>query len=153
MQSTSNLLFYVLRLCFAWLFVMFVVITCWNMLLLTYYHWVVYQSCSMLGYGVWRHFQQYFSYIVAGSFVGGGKRSTLVTKLKKRSVRTYFLERCIGGHKANNFWHTVKPFLSKKSTGCQQKIVLMENDVILNDKKDVCDTFNSFFYKCCKWYW
>jgi hypothetical protein len=69
----------------------------------------------------------------------------LVTKLKKRSVRTYFLERCIGGHKANNFWHTVKPFLSKKSTGGQQKIVLMENDVILNDKKDVCDTFNSFF--------
>jgi hypothetical protein len=44
-------------------------------------------------------------------------------------------------HKANNFWHTVKPFL----TGGQQKIVLMENDVILNDKKDVCDTFNSFF--------
>jgi hypothetical protein len=35
--------------------------------------------------------------------------------------------------------------LSKKSTGGQQKIVLMENYVILNDKKDVCDTFNSFF--------
>jgi hypothetical protein len=63
---------------------------------------------------------------------------------KKRSVRTYFLERCIGGHKANNFWHTVKPFLSQNSTGGQQKIVLMEYDVILNDKKDVCDTFNSF---------
>ena len=78
------------------------------------------------------------------------KQRNLVTKLKKRSVRTYFLERCIGGHKANNFWHTFKPFLSKKSTGGQQKIVLMENDVILNDKKDVCDTFNSFFYKCCK---
>jgi hypothetical protein len=51
---------------------------------------------------------------------------------------------------AYNFWHTVKPFLLKKSTGGQQKIALMENDVILNDKKDVCDTFNSFFYKCCK---
>jgi hypothetical protein len=36
-------------------------------------------------------------------------------------------------------------FCQKKSTGGQQKIVLMENDVILNDKKDVCDTFNSFF--------
>ena len=63
------------------------------------------------------------------------KQHNLVTKLKKRSVRTYFLERCIGGHKANNFWPTVKPFLSKKSAGGQQKIVLMENDVIpvLND--------------------
>ena len=74
------------------------------------------------------------------------KQRNLVTKLKKRSVRTYVLDRCIGGHKANNFWHTVKPFLSKISTGGQQKIVLMENNVILSDKKDVCDTFNSFFF-------
>jgi hypothetical protein len=56
-----------------------------------------------------------------------------------------FSERCIGGHKANNFWPTVKSFLSKKSAGGQQIIVLKENNVILNDKKDVCDTFNSFF--------
>jgi hypothetical protein len=25
------------------------------------------------GYGVWCHFQQYFSYIMAVSFIGGGK--------------------------------------------------------------------------------
>jgi len=29
-----------------------------------------------LVYGVYRHFQQYFSYIVAVSFIGGGNRST-----------------------------------------------------------------------------
>jgi hypothetical protein len=63
--------------------------------------------------------------------MGGVQKTTQPCyKTEKRSVRTYFLERCIGGHKANNFWHTVKPFLSKKSTGGQQKIVLMENDVI-----------------------
>ena len=28
------------------------------------------------GYGVYRHFQQYFSYIVAVSFIGGGNQST-----------------------------------------------------------------------------
>jgi len=27
-------------------------------------------------YGVWRHFQQYYSYIVTVSFIGGGNRST-----------------------------------------------------------------------------
>jgi hypothetical protein len=52
--------------------------------------------------------------------------------IKKKELKvshtSFFLERCIGGHKANNFWHTVKPFLSNKSTGGQQKIVLMEND-------------------------
>jgi hypothetical protein len=36
-------------------------------------------------------------------------------------------------------------FLSKKSTGCQQKIVLVDSDKILNNTKDVCDTFNTFF--------
>jgi hypothetical protein len=29
------------------------------------------------GLGLWRHFQQYFSYIMAVSFIGGGNRTTL----------------------------------------------------------------------------
>jgi hypothetical protein len=29
-----------------------------------------------LEYGVWRHFQQYFSYIVVVSFIDGGNLST-----------------------------------------------------------------------------
>ena len=35
-------------------------------------------SCTLEGYGGFflRHFQQYFSYIVAVSFIGGGNRST-----------------------------------------------------------------------------
>jgi hypothetical protein len=35
----------------------------------------VYQSSLIVrvkGYGVYRHFQQYFSYIMAVSFIGGG---------------------------------------------------------------------------------
>ena len=70
--------------------------------------------------------------------------ATLLQSWETRSVIPYFLERCIGGYKANNLWPTVKLFLLTKSTGGQQKIALMENDVILNDKKDVSDTFNSF---------
>jgi hypothetical protein len=31
---------------------------------------------NYLGYGVERHFQQYFSYFVAVNFIGGGNRST-----------------------------------------------------------------------------
>ena len=29
-------------------------------------------NCYIWGYGIQRHFQQYFSYIVAVSFIGGG---------------------------------------------------------------------------------
>ena len=42
------------------------------------------------------------------------KQRNLVTKLKKNSMKTYFLERCTGGAKNVNFWKTVKPFFSKK---------------------------------------
>ena len=35
--------------------------------------------------------------------------------------------------------------MSAKSSSGQQKIILLENGAILNDKKDVCDTFNNFF--------
>jgi hypothetical protein len=53
---------------------------------------------------------------------------------------TYFQERCTGGQKSKHFYTTVKPFLSKKSTGSQQKIVLVENDKIVNNTKDICDS-------------
>ena len=45
------------------------------------------------------------------------KQRNLVPKLKKRKVRTYFLERCIRGDKTNNFWPTVKQtiFVKKKN--------------------------------------
>ena len=42
------------------------------------------------------------------------KQRNLVTKLKKKSVKSYFLERCVGGQKSTDFWPTIKPFLSKK---------------------------------------
>jgi len=35
-----------------------------------------YEERFVLVYGVYRYFQQYFSYIVAVSFIGGGNRST-----------------------------------------------------------------------------
>jgi hypothetical protein len=39
-----------------------------------------------------------------------------ITKLKKNSMKTYFLERCTGGAKIVNLLKTVKPFFSKKMT-------------------------------------
>ena len=44
------------------------------------------------------------------------KQRNLVTKLKKNSMKSYFLERCTGGAAKNvNFWKTVKKtFFSKK---------------------------------------
>ena len=60
-------------------------------------------------------------------------------------MKTYFLERCSGGAKNSHFWPTVIPFFSKKCKSGEQKIVLCENNKIINSTKQVTEHFNSFF--------
>jgi hypothetical protein len=64
------------------------------------------------------------------------KQRNFVTKLKRKSMKTYFLERCSGGTKSVDFWKTIKPFFSKKGSSGEQKIVLNESDKIVNDQKE-----------------
>jgi Pyruvate/2-oxoacid:ferredoxin oxidoreductase delta subunit len=72
------------------------------------------------------------------------KQRNLVTKLKKNSMKTYFIERCTGG--AVNFWKTVKPFFSKKKCNSgDHNIILCEDNTIINDKCEVSEKFNTFF--------
>ena len=73
-----------------------------------------------------------------------------VEKLKCKSTSKYFIERCTGGHKADKFWPTIKPFLSKKGNSSSGKIILEENGSILSDSKEVCETFNSFYVNVAK---
>ena len=73
------------------------------------------------------------------------QQRNLVTKLKKKSMKNYFLERCSGGAKTCSFWTTIKPFFSKKCNSGEQKIILCENNKIINDAKEVSENFNSFF--------
>ena len=72
----------------------------------------------------------------------------LVNKLKKKSTNTYFQERCVGGAKSEFFWKTIKPYLSKKNTNSNSKIILSENNTLTTDQKEVCEIFNDFFHKC-----
>ena len=73
------------------------------------------------------------------------KQRNLVTKLKKNSMKTYFLERCTGGAKNVNFWKTVKPFFSNKCNFGDQNIILCEDNKIINDTCEVSEKFNTFF--------
>ena len=44
----------------------------------------------------------------------------------------------------NAFWKTVKPFMTYKGIS-SSSTVLIENDVIISDPKDVCQVFNTYF--------
>ena len=59
----------------------------------------------------------------------------LKTKVKRESISMYFLERCGGGPKSKDFWPTIKPFLSQKSTTkSNSNIILKEDDNLISDQ-------------------
>ena len=69
----------------------------------------------------------------------------LVTKICRKSIKTYFFERCAGGPKSKEFWPTIKPFLSKCSSKSNNKIILSEGDKIITDQNEVANIFNDHF--------
>ena len=74
-----------------------------------------------------------------------GKQRNFVTKLKRKSMKTYYLERCSEETKSGDFWKTIKPFFSKKGSSGEHKCVLNESDKFINDQKEVANHFNNFF--------
>ena len=68
------------------------------------------------------------------------------TKTKRESISVYFQERCGGGPKSKDFWPTIKPFLSQKSTTKNDSnIILKEGDSLIADQKQVCEKMNTFY--------
>ena len=68
-----------------------------------------------------------------------------VVKLHKNSIRSYFTHPCNDNVGSNNFYKTIKPFLStKQSHYGGSKIVLKENDSIISDVSKVADIFNMY---------
>lgn len=74
----------------------------------------------------------------------------LVTKIKKKSIKTYFYERCIGGPKSKDFWPTIKPFITNKGSQFSKDVILKENENIINNQNEVAEKFNNFFINVAK---
>ena len=63
----------------------------------------------------------------------------------------YFLERCGGGPKSKDFWPTIKPFLSQKSTTkSNSNIILKEDENLISDQAVVCEKMNDFYINIAK---
>jgi hypothetical protein len=93
----------------------------------------------------------YNLYIMVNIFIKEYRRQrNYITKLKSKSINTYFIERCTGGPKSKDFWPTVKPFLTNKDIVNQKDTVLSENDVLITKQDEVCEIFNNFFVNVAK---
>ncbi len=67
------------------------------------------------------------------------QQRNLVTKIKRKSIRTYFHERWPdnGSLHPKTFWDTVHPFFSDKSVKSSDNIQLLEGDTLLTKTTDV----------------
>lgn len=68
----------------------------------------------------------------------------LVTSLKRKSIQTYFNQRCNLSKNPRSFWQTVKPFMSDKQVS-SNVISLQENNQLITDQSKVCTLFNDYF--------
>ncbi len=69
----------------------------------------------------------------------------LCTKLKRKSVRCYFSERCGNDSNPSDFYKTVRPIFTNKGMGSSYHIQLLENDEIISDQKEVANVMNANF--------
>ena len=72
------------------------------------------------------------------------KQRNHVTDLRKKAVKSHFTENCDGGAKNQNFWKTIKPFLSNKGYS-QDNYTIQNGGSIVTDPQQICDIFNEYF--------
>jgi hypothetical protein len=73
-----------------------------------------------------------------------------VNKLRRQSIRNYFVERCTGRPRQNYFWSIIKPFLTNKGSHFENNIILCNNDEIINNQSDFAEIFNNYFVNVAK---
>ena len=88
---------------------------------------------------------------IVTSVAGLNRPLVLISQDKRESISMYFLERCGGGPKSKDFWPTIKPFLSQKSTTkTNSNIILKEDDNLISDQSVVCEKMNDFCINIAK---
>jgi hypothetical protein len=73
------------------------------------------------------------------------KQRNHVTKLRKKSIKTYFQNKCKNGKNNYDFWRTIKPFMSDKYNNESNTIILREGTDIITDPEKICSIFNNHF--------
>ena len=75
------------------------------------------------------------------------KRRNQAAKIRAKSVKIYFDERCNNKHKQNSkhYWNAIKPFISDKTRCSSQCYSLKVGDDIVNDSQVVSIVFNQYF--------
>ena len=66
-----------------------------------------------------------------------------VVSIRKQSIKKYFSKKC--EKPDQNFWATIKPFLTDKKFKGNATIILNENEKTVTDPYEVAEIFNKYF--------
>ena len=73
-------------------------------------------------------------------------------KVSKLNIfkKKYFKEKLPKGSNVKGFWNYYKPYFTSKGICNDGRIILVENDKILNKDSDISETFNNHFVNITK---
>ena len=73
-----------------------------------------------------------------------------VSKLNNKLKKTYFKEKFPKGNNIKDFWNYCKAYFPNKGICNDDRIILVENEKILNKGSDISETFNNCFVNITK---
>ena len=73
-----------------------------------------------------------------------------VSKLNNKLKKTYFKEKFPKGNNVKDFRNYSKPYFTRKGICNDDRIILVENDIMLNKDSDISETFYNCFVNITK---
>ena len=78
------------------------------------------------------------------------KHRNTVTKMRKKSRDQYIREKCTKTQTGRDFWNTVKPMMSSKSSGGDTDITIFENGKVITKPQQVGNVLNDYYVNVTK---
>ncbi|XP_068735466.1 uncharacterized protein [Montipora capricornis] len=66
------------------------------------------------------------------------------TSLRRKAIREDFRRKSLESENPREFWSAYRPFLNSKTKQAND-IILKEDNIVINDKKEIADLFNNYF--------
>ncbi|CAH3173398.1 unnamed protein product [Porites lobata] len=72
------------------------------------------------------------------------RQRNICTSLRRKAIKTFF-DKKSESENPREFWDTYRPFLHSKKSTQANDMILKEHDVVITDKKQIAELFNSYF--------
>ena len=72
------------------------------------------------------------------------RQRNICTSLRRKAIKTFF-DKKSESENPREFWDTYRPFLHSRKSTQANDIILKEHDVVITDKKQIAELFNSYF--------